>query len=69
MSTESPIVQEVRERAMKISARYGHDLQRYCRHLMELQQRPDLRKRLVSQITVMAAGRKSGARKKGKISA
>lgn len=34
---ESPIVEEVRQRRMEISAEYGHDLKRYCDHLMEYQ--------------------------------
>lgn len=38
VSTDSPIVDEVRARAMAISARYGHDLRRYARHFAELQQ-------------------------------
>lgn len=37
MTVESPIVEEVRRRRMAISERYGHDLRRYCAHLLELQ--------------------------------
>jgi hypothetical protein len=35
MTYESPIVQEVRERAMKISERFGHDLHKYCEYLRD----------------------------------
>ncbi len=33
MYEDSPIVQEVRERAMQLDARFGHDLRRYFEHL------------------------------------
>lgn len=51
MSKDSPIVKEVRKRAMEISARSGHDLNRYFQHLQEVQKR--FGDRLVSQITVV----------------
>ena len=35
MIEESPIVREVRERALQIEARFGHDLHKYCDHLRE----------------------------------
>ena len=35
MMEESPIVREVRERAMQIEARFGHDLHKYCEYLRE----------------------------------
>lgn len=50
-STDSPIVQEVRERRHQISERFGHDLQAYYRHLKEIEQKH--RNRVVSQITVV----------------
>lgn len=37
MSTDSPVVDEVRARAMAISARYGNDLRKYAAHLAEIQ--------------------------------
>ena len=48
MGYESPIIKEVRERRMKISAAYGHDIHRYCQHLMELPQRPEHRDKFVT---------------------
>ncbi len=48
---ESPIVEEVRQRAMEISARYGHDLKRYFEHLLEFQKQ--FESRLVNQRTVI----------------
>jgi hypothetical protein len=53
MTGDSPIVQEVRERARAISARYGDDIDRYCAHLRELEKQ--FADRLVSQITVVPA--------------
>ena len=52
MSEDSPIVKEVRDRAMKISERFGHDLHDYCAHLRERQKEHP--HRIVSQITVIA---------------
>jgi phosphoserine phosphatase len=46
-SSESPVVDDVRTRAMSISARYGHSLRRYAAHLAELEAQQ--RERLVSQ--------------------
>jgi hypothetical protein len=51
MSEESPVVQEVRDRAMKISERFGHDLHRYCQFLRERERKNP--QRVVSQITVV----------------
>jgi len=48
--SDSPIVAEVRQRAMEISEQFGHDLDRYVAHVREYQQR--FRDRLVSQVTV-----------------
>ena len=51
MTSESPIVQEVRERAMKISERFGHDLHKYGEYLREQEkQHPE---RVVNQIAVI----------------
>lgn len=35
MSDDSPIVQEVRERAVRAEERFGHDLHKYCEHLRQ----------------------------------
>ncbi len=51
MSTDSPIVEEVRERRRQISAQYDHDLDKYFKHLCEIQEQ--YRDRLVDQITVV----------------
>lgn len=53
MSSDGPIVDEVRQRRTEISARYGDDLDRYGQHLRELQ--GQYRDRLVSQVTVVPA--------------
>ncbi len=51
MVEESPIVREVRERAMQIEARFGHDLHKYCEHLREQEKKhPD---RIVDQVAVV----------------
>ena len=51
MSDESPIVREVRERAMKIEERFGYDAHAYCEYLREQEKKyPD---RVVNQITVV----------------
>ncbi len=51
MSSDSPIVDEVRQRAMEISARYGHDLDKYFEHLLEYQKK--FQDQLVDQVTVV----------------
>lgn len=51
MSTDGPIVDEVRKRRGEISARFGDDLDRYGEHIMELQKQ--YRDRLVNQVTVV----------------
>jgi hypothetical protein len=58
MSEEnSVIVREVRDRAVKIDERFDHDIHKYCEYLRQQEQRhPD---RVVSQITVVSAGRQS----------
>ena len=51
MIEESPIVREVRERAMQIEARFGHDLHKYCEHLREQEKKH--RDHIVDQIAVV----------------
>jgi len=58
MTTDGPIVDEVRERARQISERFGHDLKAYARHLREIAEQN--RDRVVNQITVVASPRPSG---------
>jgi hypothetical protein len=65
MSTDSPIVEEVRARRADISSRFNDDPHRYFEHLKELERQ--LQDRLVDQVTVApseAAGvpAKSGTR-------
>jgi hypothetical protein len=51
MIAESPIVEEVRQRAQELSARFGHNLGRYIEHLQKTQaQHQEL---LVSQIRIV----------------
>ena len=50
---DSPIVAEVRQRAMAISARFDHDLEKYAAHLKEIQRKHQ--DRVVNQITVIRA--------------
>ena len=52
MSTDGPIVDEVRERRHAISKHFGHDLQAYGRYLKELEEK--YKARVVSQVTVVA---------------
>jgi len=47
MSTDSPIIDELRARTMAISARYGHDLRKYAAHLVEVQR--SCKERVVDQ--------------------
>ena len=51
MVVDSPIVEEVRERADRISERFGHDLEAYLEHLQELGKTH--KSRVVSQVTVV----------------
>jgi hypothetical protein len=60
MSTDSPIVDEVRKRRHQISERFGHDLQAYARHLKEIEDK--YRSRVVSQVTVVPASRTQGSK-------
>lgn len=55
MNSESAIVNEVRERAMAISDRFGHDLHQYAEYLRRMQADPRNRDRVVSQVTVVPA--------------
>ena len=51
MSQDSSIVNEVRDRALHISERFGHDLHEYVRHLREREkEHPE---RVVDQITIV----------------
>ncbi len=59
MKADSPIVEEVRQRAYELSARYGHDLHKYYAHLLEVQEQ--YRDRVVSQLRVVAATNDSAA--------
>ena len=51
MNADSPIVAEVRQRALEISARFDHDLEKYAAHLKEIERQ--YQDRVVSQITVI----------------
>jgi hypothetical protein len=51
MKPESPLVQEVRQRRMDLSAQFGHDASKYFQFLQKAQQK--YRRRLVSQVTVV----------------
>ena len=53
MGEDSPIVKEVRQRAMRISERFGHDPRKYLEHLQRLEERE--KDRVVSQVTVVAS--------------
>jgi len=59
MSRESSIVLEVRERAIQIEERFGHDLHSYCQYLREQEKKHP--ERVVDQIVVVrsAAARNS----------
>jgi hypothetical protein len=53
MSTDGPIVDEVRRRAMEISAEFNHDVHKYAEYLRRRQQEPGFRDHIVAQITVV----------------
>jgi hypothetical protein len=55
MTTDGPIVDEVRARAMEISARFDHDAHKYAEHLRQRQRDPRFQGLIVSQITVAPA--------------
>lgn len=51
MKEDSPIVTEVRQRAMDIRARFDHNLEKYAAHLREIERQcPE---RVVNQVTVV----------------
>ena len=51
MTEDSPIVREVRERALRIEERFDHDLHKYCEYLRKQEkQHPE---RVVDQIAVV----------------
>ncbi len=52
MNTDSPIVEEVRQRRHEISARFDHDLKKYFAHLLEVQAK--YQDRVVGQLRVVA---------------
>jgi len=54
IKADSPIVEEVRARRMRQSAKFGHDLRRYFDHLRQAQEQ--YADRLVDQITVVRSG-------------
>ncbi|NOX53405.1 MAG: hypothetical protein GXP27_03005 [Planctomycetes bacterium] len=51
MNSEDTIVREIRQRSLEISARFGHDLRRYFRHLQQVQSRHA--DRVVGQLRVV----------------
>ncbi len=51
MNTDSPIVEEVRERRRQLSERFDNDLRKYGEHLREVQEK--FQSRVVDQITVV----------------
>ena len=51
MTEESPIVREVRERAMQLEARFGRDLHKYCEHLRKQEKKHS--DRMVDQIAIV----------------
>ena len=60
MTTDGPIVEKVRESAINISKRFGHDLRRYCAYLRSKQN--DSGHPVVGQVTVVEAGKTSPLR-------
>ena len=53
MSADSPIVEEVRQRAGELSAQYGHDPRKYVEHLHQIEARHHAR--VVDQVAVIRA--------------
>lgn len=51
MSDESPLVREIRDRALAIAARFGNDLHAYCEYLRQEEKKHS--DRVVDQITVV----------------
>jgi hypothetical protein len=64
MSSESPIVDEIRRRALEISTRFEDDIHKYCEFLKQEQRAHS--DKVVDQITVVRAARKDSARRAGK---
>ena len=64
MRSESPIVDEVRRRALEISARFDDDIHRYCAFLREQQKaHPE---KVVDQMTVVRAAEDDSPRRAAK---
>ena len=51
MKADSVVVEEVRARALAISARYDHDLEKYAAHLARIEEAHA--EELVNQVTVV----------------
>ena len=51
MTEDSPIVREVRERAVQIEDRFNHDLHKYCEHLRQQEKKHP--ERVVDQVAVV----------------
>ena len=51
MNADSPIVDEVRKRALEISAQFDHDLEKYAVHLKEIERQ--YQDRVVNQVAVI----------------
>lgn len=58
MTSDGPIVDEVRRRRAEISAEFGDELDRYGQHILELQEQ--YRDRLVNQIAVVPGAPRAG---------
>lgn len=56
MNSESDLIQEIRQRASDISARYGDNLREYAKHLKEVEKKHA--DRLVNQIRVVRGARR-----------
>jgi len=59
MIEESPIVREVRARAMKIEERFGFDTHAYCEYLREQEKKHP--ERVVNQVTVVRSQNRNEA--------
>jgi hypothetical protein len=59
MTADSPIVEEVRQRAQALSARFNHDLNQYATHLRQIES--SQRGRVVNQVTVVKSTPDSAA--------
>jgi hypothetical protein len=56
VSSDSPIVADVRKRRCEISEQHGNDLRTYYQHLLQLQS--GVGSRLVDQLTVVQSARR-----------